>query len=257
MMNAAKELLTFIENSPSMFHSIETIKGMLDEAGFTYLPERTRWDVKQGGTYYTIRNHSSIIAFRVGKELGDYHFQMCASHSDSPTYKIKNVPELNGPGEYLRLDVEAYGGMIDSTWFDRPLTVAGRVLVKDGQGVSARLLYIDKDLFIIPNVAIHFNREVNNGYKYNRQVDLCPLFSAGALKKEEQAMTDEKIARINALAKKSRTPEGLTAEEKAEQASLRREYIDAMKGSLKKQLDNTVVVDANGNRMPLKQKRKQ
>ena len=108
---------------------------------------------------------------------------MCASHSDSPTYKIKNVPELNGPGEYLRLDVEAYGGMIDSTWFDRPLTVAGRVLVKDGQGVSARLLYIDKDLFIIPNVAIHFNREVNNGYKYNRQVDLCPLFSAGALKK--------------------------------------------------------------------------
>ena len=183
MMNAAKELLTFIENSPSMFHSIETIKGMLDEAGFTYLPERTCWDVKQGGTYYTIRNHSSIIAFRVGKELGDYHFQMCASHSDSPTYKIKNVPELNGPGEYLRLDVEAYGGMIDNTWFDRPLTVAGRVLVKDGQGVSARLLYIDKDLLIIPNVAIHFNREVNNGYKYNRQVDLCPLFSAGELKK--------------------------------------------------------------------------
>lgn len=183
MMNAANELLTFIENSPSMFHSIETIKGMLDEAGFTYLPERTCWDVKQGGTYYTIRNHSSIIAFRVGKELGDYHFQMCASHSDSPTYKIKNVPELNGPGEYLRLDVEAYGGMIDNTWFDRPLTVAGRVLVKDGQGVSARLLYIDKDLLIIPNVAIHFNREVNNGYKYNRQVDLCPLFSAGELKK--------------------------------------------------------------------------
>ena len=93
------------------------------------------------------------------------------------------MPELNGPGEYLRLDVEAYGGMIDNTWFDRPLTVAGRVLVKDGQGVSARLLYIDKDLLIIPNVAIHFNREVNNGYKYNRQVDLCPLFSAGELKK--------------------------------------------------------------------------
>ena len=156
-MNAANELLTFIENSPSMFHSIETIKGMLDEAGFTYLPESARWDVKQGGDYYTIRNHSSIIAFRVGEKLTDYHFQMCASHSDSPTYKIKSVPELNGPGEYLRLDVEAYGGMIDNTWFDRPLTVAGRVLVKDGQGVSARLLYIDKDLLIIPNVAIHFN----------------------------------------------------------------------------------------------------
>ena len=117
------------------------------------------------------------------KGTGRLPFPDVRSHSDSPTYKIKNVPELNGPGEYLRLDVEAYGGMIDNTWFDRPLTVAGRVLVKDSQGVSARLLYIDKDLLIIPNVAIHFNREVNNGYKYNRQVDLCPLFSAGELKK--------------------------------------------------------------------------
>ena len=198
MMNAAKELLTFIENSPSMFHSIETIKGMLDEAGFTYLPERTCWDVKQGGTYYTIRNHSSIIAFRVGRELSDYHFQMCASHSDSPTYKVKSVPELNGPGEYLRLDVEAYGGMIDNTWFDRPLSVAGRVLVRDGSRVVSRLLYIDRDLLLIPNVAIHFNREVNNGYKYNRQVDLCPLFSAGAL---EKGAFDEMIASELGVAK--------------------------------------------------------
>ncbi len=182
-MNAARELLTFIENSPSMFHSIETIRKMLDEAGFVYLPEREHWDIEKGGDYYTVRNHSSIIAFYVGNELSDYHFQMCASHSDSPTYKVKNVPELDGPGEYLRLDVEAYGGMIDNTWFDRPLTVAGRVMVKDGQGVTSKLLYIDKDLLLIPNVAIHFNREVNNGYKYNRQVDLCPLFSAGELKK--------------------------------------------------------------------------
>ena len=87
-MNAANELLTFIENSPSMFHSIETIKGMLDEAGFTYLPESARWDVKQGGDYYTIRNHSSIIAFRVGEKLTDYHFQMCASHSVTRTIGV-------------------------------------------------------------------------------------------------------------------------------------------------------------------------
>ncbi|WP_194610619.1 M18 family aminopeptidase [Clostridium vitabionis] len=182
-MSEAKELLEFIAHSPSMFHSVETIRGMLDQAGFTFLPEAAHWAVKPGGDYYTVRNHSSIIAFRVGDELTDYHFQMCASHSDSPTYKIKSVPELNGPGEYLRLDVEAYGGMIDNTWFDRPLTVAGRVLVREGDGVRARLLYIDRDLLLIPNVAIHFNREVNNGYKYNRQVDLCPLFSAGELKK--------------------------------------------------------------------------
>lgn len=179
----SNELIQFIESSPSMFHSIKTIRTYLDEAGFTYLPESKAWDVKAGGKYYTIRNHSSLIAFKVGNSLDSYHFQMCASHSDSPTYKVKNVPELAGPNEYLRLDVEAYGGMIDNTWFDRPLTVAGRVLVRNGSKIESKLLYIDKDILMIPNVAIHFNREVNNGYKYNRQIDLCPMFSCGALKK--------------------------------------------------------------------------
>lgn len=179
----SNELIQFIESSPSMFHSIKTIRTYLEEAGFTYLPESCAWDVKAGGKYYTIRNHSSLIAFKVGNDLDSYHFQMCASHSDSPTYKVKNVPELAGPNEYLRLDVEAYGGMIDNTWFDRPLTVAGRVLVRNGSKIESKLLYIDKDILIIPNVAIHFNREVNNGYKYNRQIDLCPMFSCGALKK--------------------------------------------------------------------------
>ena len=179
----SNELIQFIESSPSMFHSIKTIRTYLDEAGFTYLPESKAWDVKAGGKYYTIRNHSSLIAFKVGNDMDSYHFQMCASHSDSPTYKVKNVPELAGPNEYLRLDVEAYGGMIDNTWFDRPLTVAGRVLVRNGSKIESKLLYIDKDILIIPNVAIHFNREVNNGYKYNRQIDLCPMFSCGALKK--------------------------------------------------------------------------
>lgn len=182
-MSAAQELLTFIQDSPSMFHSIHTIRQMLDGAGFTYLPEGAHWQIEQGGCYYTTRNHSSILAFRIGNELTDYHFQMCASHSDSPTYKVKSVPELDGPGEYLRLNVEAYGGMIDNTWFDRPLSVAGRVLVKEADGIASKLLFIDRDILLIPNIAIHFNREVNDGYKYNRQVDLCPLFSAGALKK--------------------------------------------------------------------------
>lgn len=188
-----KELLSFIQDSPSMFHSIKTIRTYLDKDGFTYLPEGKAWTVEKGGKYYTIRNHSSVVAFKVGKELDDYHFQMTASHSDSPTYKVKSVPELTGQGEYLRLDVEAYGGMIDSTWFDRPLTVAGRVLVQTGNKVESKLLYIDKDILIIPNVAIHFNREINNGYSYNRQIDLCPLFSTGELKKGafDQMVADE------------------------------------------------------------------
>ena len=188
-MDTTKELLHFIETSPSMFHSIEIIRGYFDDAGFTYLPESHKWaleNMSAGGMYYTVRNRSSIIAFKIGSavEADSYHFQMCASHSDSPTYKIKNVPQLDGPGEYIRLNVEGYGGMIDSSWFDRPLSIAGRVLVKEADGaIASKLLYIDKDILLIPNVAIHFNREINDGYKYNRQVDLCPLFSAGKLKK--------------------------------------------------------------------------
>lgn len=178
----SKELLSFIEKSPSMFHSVSTIASYLDEEGFMYVPEDTDWNLEKGKNYYTIRNHSSIIAFKIGKELSDYHFQICSSHSDSPTFKVKSVPELKGPGEYLKLDVEAYGGMIDNTWMDRPLTIAGRAFVKEGNRVISKLLYIDKDLVLIPNVAIHFNREVNKGVALNRQVDLCPLFSCGKAK---------------------------------------------------------------------------
>lgn len=187
------ELMDFIGQSPDMFHSVRTIRKYLDEAGFTYIQEEKPWELKKGGMYYTVRNQSSIIAFKMGKNISgqEYHFQMCASHSDSPAFKVKNIPELEGPGEYLRLDVEAYGGMIDSSWFDRPLGLAGRVMVKEDTGVSSKLIYIDKDILLIPNVAIHFNREINTGYKYNRQVDLCPLFSAGAL---EKGAFDEMIA---------------------------------------------------------------
>lgn len=178
----AEELFSFIEKSPSVFHSVKTISEELDAAGFTYLPEREAWKVEKGGKYYTKRNDSSVIAFKVGKELDDYHFQMTASHGDSPQYKVKTVSELKGQGEYLKLDVEAYGGMIDSSWFDRPLGLAGRVFVREGNKVVRKYLNIEKDILMIPNVAIHFNRQVNDGYKYNRQIDLCPLFSAGEMK---------------------------------------------------------------------------
>lgn len=192
-IKTTEELLDFIKHSPSMFHSISTIQSYLEDAGFRCLKESEPWQVKRGDCCYTIRNHSSIIAFRVGSELSDYHFQLSAAHGDSPTYKIKTVPELSGPNEYLKLDVEAYGGMIDNTWLDRPLSVAGRVLVKNGRSVETRLLSIDKDILLIPNVAIHMNREMNKGVELNRQVDLCPLFSAGALKKGafDQMIADE------------------------------------------------------------------
>lgn len=180
----SRELIDFIAQSPTMFHTAATARRMLDEAGFTYLPESASWQVAPGGRYYTVRNNSSVVAWRVGSSLDSYHFQLTAAHSDQPAYKLKAVPELEGPGSYLRLDVEAYGGMIDSTWLDRPLSLAGRVMVRsaDGASVESLLLSLDRDVLVIPSVAIHMNRTVNEGYAFNRAVDLCPLFSAGTLK---------------------------------------------------------------------------
>ena len=200
-LDAARGLVDFIDASPSMFHTTATIRRELDEAGFTYLPETAAWNVCPGGSYYTVRNGSTVIAWVVGSEVGaavrgvddaalPYHFQIAAAHGDSPTFKVKSVPELAGPGEYLRLNVEAYGGMIDYTWLDRPLGLAGRVLVREEGGeedraggrVESRLVAINRPVALIPSLAIHMNREVNKGFAPNRQVDLCPLFSAGALK---------------------------------------------------------------------------
>ena len=183
MKDLNKQLIEFIGSCPSMFHTADSIGKALEDGGFVRLKESGKWNIKAGGKYYVTRNDSSVIAFDIPKEIKDYHFQTVASHGDSPSYKVKAEGELIGPAEYLRLDVEAYGGMIDSTWLDRPLSLAGRVLVKEGKKTVSRLLYIDKDILLIPNLCIHMNREVNNGYAYNRAVDLCPLFSAGELKK--------------------------------------------------------------------------
>ena len=180
---AAQGMIDFVSECPSMFHTVAALRKRLDAVGFSYLPEGERWDVARGGAYYTVRNNSSLIAFRVGSELDAYHFQLTAAHSDSPTYKVKAVPELAGPAEYLRLDVEAYGGVMDHTWFDKPLSVAGRVLVREGNRLVSRLFAPDADLLIIPRVPIHLDHQANAGFAPNRAVDLCPLFSAGSLER--------------------------------------------------------------------------
>lgn len=185
-----EDLLGFINESPSMFHTTAAIRRRLNGAGFAYLPEGRTWDVRPGGSYYTVRNNSSVIAWRVGANVDaaapdGFHFQLAAAHGDSPTFKLKSAPELSGPDGYLRLDVEAYGGMIDYTWFDRPLSLAGRVLVR-GEGenagcIESRPLSLDRDVALIPSLAIHLDRSVNAGFAPNRATDLCPLFSAGDL----------------------------------------------------------------------------
>src|SRR5699024_919530 len=135
--------------------AVNELSKMLDEAGFTHLKECEKWDLKRGGKYYTTRNGSSIIAFNIGEKLDNYHFQITSSHSDSPNFKIKERAEVKGKGDYVKLNTEVYGGMISSTWLDRPLSIAGRVLVKEGNTICSKLLAFDRDLVLIPNLAIH------------------------------------------------------------------------------------------------------
>ncbi|MDO4439168.1 MAG: M18 family aminopeptidase [Eubacteriales bacterium] len=175
----SREVLDFIHKSPSCFHAVYNLAQLLKEAGYTELKECDSWNVKKGGRYFTTRNGSSIIAFNIGNKLDNYHFQLTSSHSDSPSFKVKEKAELKSKGGYLQLNTEGYGGMLCATWFDRPLSLAGRVLVREGNKVKSRLLAFDRDLLLIPNVAIHMNRAVNDGFAYNKQVDMLPLFSAG------------------------------------------------------------------------------
>lgn len=175
------ELFDFIDASPTSFHAVENLKQQLKEAGFTELQEGGEWSLQSGGKYFVTRNLSSLIAFVTPTEALD-GARIIAAHSDSPTFKIKENAELSVRGKYTQLNTERYGGMLLSTWFDRPLSVAGRVLVRTEDGMETRLVNVDRDLAVIPNVAIHMNREINDGYKYNAQTDLPPLFGADTAK---------------------------------------------------------------------------
>ncbi len=183
-IQVSKELCSFVDECPSPFHTVSAIRRRLESAGFHRLTEAEDWDVRPGGRHYVTRNGSSVIAFNIGHEATRHpRFSIVASHTDSPSFKVKAVPELVGPQQYVRLNVEGYGGMIERTWLDRPLSLAGRVLVSCDDGVQCRLFAPDEDLLIIPSVAIHQDREVNQGSALRRQVDLCPLFSAGVLQR--------------------------------------------------------------------------
>lgn len=197
--NHVKQLFKFIENSPSCFHAIKTITEELKNEGFVEIKEKDTWQIEKGKKYYVTRNLSSVIAFKIPQN--DFKsFNIVASHSDSPTFKIKANAEIEVKNKYVKLNTEKYGGMICSTWFDRPLSIAGRILVKENNAVKTHLVNIDKDLVIIPNLAIHMNREVNDGYKYNAQIDMLPLYgdnsSKGSLMKtiaKEAEVEEESI----------------------------------------------------------------
>lgn len=175
MLDVNQDLLKFLDSSVSQFHVVENISNTLKENGYEYISECNSWNLKPG-KYFTTRNSSSLISFVIPNNLNDYHFALCASHSDSPTFKIKSESELEN-NNYLKLNVEQYGGAIDYTWLDKPLSIAGRVLVKENNNIVAKNLYIDEDLLIIPSLPIHMNRDVNKGFEFNVQIDMCPLFS--------------------------------------------------------------------------------
>lgn len=171
--NLARELLAFIEESPTCYHVTKNIADKLRADGYTALSERERWTLVPGGKYFVQRNGSSTIAFRVPeKRVGG--FVMAAAHSDSPTFRLKERPDRRG-AHYVQLSTEKYGGMLMATWFDRPLSVAGRVFVREGGEIVQKLVDIDRDLLVIPSVAIHMNRSANDGMKYMANVDTLPL----------------------------------------------------------------------------------
>lgn len=171
----AREMLEFIDKSPTCFQAVKNIGDMLSAAGLAELREADEWKLERGKGYFVTRNESSVIAFRIPEQLSGFH--IAAAHSDSPSFKVKESPESTVEEHYVRLNTEKYGGMILSTWLDRALSVAGRIVVNGEKGIETRLVNVDKDLLVIPNVAIHMNRDMNNGVAYNPQVDMLPLFA--------------------------------------------------------------------------------
>lgn len=174
----ARNLIGFIEKSPTAFHSVETSEELLKLNGFKKLDSREEWKLEQDGKYYTTKNSSAIVAFTINtNNLKEDGFRIIGSHSDSPSFRVKPNPEMEAEKTYLKLNTECYGGPILNTWLDRPLSIAGRVVLK-GKSVlrpEETLVNINKPICIIPNLAIHMNREVNEGVALNKQKDMLPL----------------------------------------------------------------------------------
>lgn len=176
----AQELVDFLYDSPSAFHAVENVKEDLVKAGFSELKEEAKWNLEKGGKYFTTKNGSALIAFVVGNgEIEENGFKLIGAHTDSPGFRIKPKAEMVVEDTYVRLNTEVYGGPILSTWFDRPLSLAGRVTLKSENPLEPKieLLNIKRPIMIIPNLSIHMNRTINEGYAYNKQKDTLPLLS--------------------------------------------------------------------------------
>lgn len=187
MKTEAEKLMDFIDASPSMFHAVENAATYLRQCGFTELHEGERFELQAHGKYFVNKNSCAVIAWQNGSDIRS-GFRVIGSHVDSPTFKIKPNPEMEVFGHYVKLNTEVYGGAILSSWFDRPLSVAGRIFVEGNSTFEPEQILIDipQPVLVIPNLAIHMNRDVNDGYKYNKQKDTLPLFTVTTGKKPEK-----------------------------------------------------------------------
>ncbi|MGP1595194.1 MAG: M18 family aminopeptidase [Treponema sp.] len=185
----ASALIRFIDKSPSVYHVIENAEDILRNAGFKKLSGGDLFNLEPEKKYFTVhKSGTALIAWQMSSRIRARAFRIIGSHSDSPTLRIKPNPEISVQNHFLKLNTEVYGGPILSTWFDRPLSLAGRVVLKnhDPFAPNNKTIDFDKNLLVIPNLAIHMNREVNDGYKIDKQKDLLPLMGIVSGRFEKQ-----------------------------------------------------------------------
>ncbi len=169
-------LLQYLNNSPTAYHAVANAAEILGQRGFQELEEGKSWNLSEGGRYFVIKNSSSILAFTVGSgNLAESGFRIIGAHTDSPALKLKPGACTVTPDGYVKANVEIYGGAILSTWFDRPLALAGRIIVKEDGTLREKLFRIHRPVLILPNLCIHFHRDVNDNCSYNRQTEMLPL----------------------------------------------------------------------------------
>lgn len=174
----ARSLMEFLDKSPVNFYAVRTVAERLDSEGFTRLDSRDAWQLKPGGKYYMVKNGTAIFGFTVASEpIASAGFRIIAAHSDSPCFRVKPNPEMLSDGGVVKLNVEVYGGPILYTWFDRPLSLAGRVVMRSDDPLhpESKLIKFDRPLLTIPHLAIHFNRSVNEGNRISAQKDMLPV----------------------------------------------------------------------------------
>ena len=189
MESHTKKLLDFIDKSPVGLFAIDNMIRSFEAAGFIRLYENRDWNIERGKDYFTVRDQAAIAAFRVPAR-DDFSAMIMTSHADSPMLRIKPNPEITESDKYVKLNVEKYGGAILNSWFDRPLSVAGRIVIDTGDVLTSKLVCVDRDLLIIPSLAIHMDKTANEGHKINIQDEMLPLFSAVSPTGEKPSLLD-------------------------------------------------------------------